>query len=292
MKSIFTYLLTLLCSVSVYAENDVEVIQVKDNIHVLISPAGGNVVVSTGEDGTFLIDDQLAGRTEIIRSAAKEISQQDIKFVLNTHYHFDHTGGNETLGEQGAVIVSHDKVRQRLSTKQFITYFGREMQPLNKVGLPTVTFSDDMTLYYNNDEIRLIHTPAAHTDGDSVAIFTKANVIVGGDLIFNGRYPFIDSEHGGTITGLITSIDALLAIADDQTVVIPGHGSVMDKQGLQKYGDVLKEVANNIDALKKSGKSLEQVIAEKPSSAFDAKYGNGLIPPEAFVTTIYETLAP
>ena len=290
MKSIFNFLFTLLCSMSAYAVNDVEVIQVKDNIHVLISPAGGNVVVSTGEDGTFLIDDQLAGRTEIIRTAAKDISQQDIKFVLNTHYHFDHTGGNEVLGEQDAIIVAHDNVRQRLSTKQFITYFGREMLPLHKKGLPTVTFTDYMTLHYNNDEIRLIHTPGAHTDGDSVAIFTKANVIVAGDILFKGRYPFIDTEHGGTITGLIKSINLLVSMADADTVVIPGHGTLMDKQGLQEFGDMLKTVTKNVESLKNAGKTLEQVIAEKPSLTFDTELGNSLIPPNDFVTTIYETL--
>jgi cyclase len=292
MNRIFRYLFLVLLSFPTYAVEGVDVVKVKENIHVLISPAGGNVVVSTGEDGTFLIDDQLPGRSELILSAVKEIDQQEIKFVLNTHYHFDHVSGNELFGEQGAVIVAHDNVRQRLSTRQFISYFQKEFLPHNKAGLPSVTISDQMTLHYNNDEIHLFHTPAAHTDGDVVAIFTQANVIVGGDLVFNGRYPFLDVEHGGSIKGLINGLDSLLAIADDKTTVIPGHGGIMNKSELQYFRDMLNTISNNVEAAINEGKTLAQVIADKPSINFDEEFGQSLIPADDLVTAIYKSLKP
>jgi len=290
MNRIFSYLFWAIFSFPVYAVEGVDVVKVKENIHVLVSPAGGNVVVSTGEDGTFLIDDQLPGRSELILSAVKEIDPQEIKFVLNTHYHFDHVSGNELLGEQDAVIVAHDNVRQRLKTRQFISYFQKEVLPLKKVGLPTVTMSDQMTLHYNDDEIQLFHTPAAHTDGDVVAIFTKANVIVGGDLIFNGRYPFLDVEHGGSIQGLIKGLDKLLAIADDKTVVIPGHGGIMTKGDLQHFRDMLNTISNNVEMAINEGKTLAEVIAAKPSINFDEEFGKSIIPPDDMVTAIYQSL--
>ncbi|PHS69578.1 MAG: MBL fold metallo-hydrolase [Methylophaga sp.] len=291
VKLFIAFLLYFSLSLFVYASAaDIKTIHVKDNLYVLISPHGGNVTVSVGEDGTFLIDDQLADRSEIIQAAAKEINKQDIKFILNTHYHFDHSGNNEFFGEKNAIIVAHDNVRQRLSTRQFITYFKREMLPMAKVGLPTVTFADNMTLHYNNDDIRFIHTPAAHTDGDVVAHFTQSNVIVGGDLLFNGFYPFIDTEHGGSIKGLIAGVDVMLNIAQADTIIIPGHGGIMNKIELQAYRYMLATITAKIEALINAGKTLEQVISEQPTAEFDEKLGGGLISPDTFVSVIYNNL--
>lgn len=290
MNTITTFLFMTLVSFSAYAVEGVETVKVKDNLHVLVSPSGGNVVVSSGEDGVFLIDDQLKGRSEIIRDAAKEISKQDIKFILNTHYHFDHTAGNEFFGEQGAIIVAHDTVRQRLNTRQFISVFGKEMLPLSKEGLPVVTFADKMTLHYNNDDIRFIHIPAAHTDGDVVAIFTKANVIVGGDIVFNGRYPLIDTEHGGSAKGLISAVDMLLGIADDETIIIAGHGNNMQKNELQEYRNTLATITSRIETAIQSGKTVEQVLADKPTQEFDEQLGSGHVSADLLVKTIYQDL--
>lgn len=153
-----------------------------------------------------------------------------------------------------------------------------------------MTISDRMTLHYNNDEIRIFHTPAAHTDGDVVAIFTKANVIVGGDLVFNGRYPFLDVEHGGSIQGLIDGLDTLVAIADEKTVVIPGHGGIMNKSDLQHFRDMLNTISNNVERAINEGKTLAQVIAAKPSSNFDEEFGNSIIPGDDLVAAIYKNL--
>ncbi len=290
MKFLTAVLFVLCTSFGAYAAEGIKTVKVKDNFHVLISPKGGNVTVSTGLDGAFLIDDQLAGRSTIIQAAAKEITKQDIKFVLNTHYHFDHSGGNEFFGKENAVIVAHDNVRKRLSTRQFITYFKKEMLPAENIALPSVTFAQDMTLHYNGDDIRIIHTPNAHTDGDSFAYFTKANIIVAGDLIFNGMYPFIDTEHGGSIKGVIAGLDALLSHADDETVIVPGHGVLMNKIDLQTYRDVLNSITGKVELSIKADKTLTQVIAEKPTQEFDAKMGGGFVPPDAIVKVIYNSL--
>lgn len=272
-------------------EKGVEVIQARDNIYVLISPQGGNVTVSTGEDGTFLVDDQLLGRSAIIQNAAREISDQKIKFILNTHFHFDHTGGNEFFGEKGAILVAHDNVRKRLSTHEFIEFFKKDMPPLSRTGLPVVTVSENMNLYLNKDDIRLSHTPAAHTDGDLIAYFSQTDVIAAGDLIFNGFYPFIDVDHGGSIKGLIAGLDLLLNIAGPQTIIIPGHGPLMNKEELQTYKDTLVIISDKIENAIKEDKTLEQVIHEKPTLEFDEEWGDGKVPPEAFVTIVYKSLA-
>ncbi|MGH1377931.1 MAG: MBL fold metallo-hydrolase [Alphaproteobacteria bacterium] len=271
-------------------DSDVKTSNIKNDIHLLVSPQGGNVVVSTGEDGTFLIDDQLTGRSEIIKVEAKKINDQNIKFILNTHYHFDHTGGNEYFGENDAVIIAHDSVRKRLSTKQFITHFGKEMLPLSKDGLPKVTFSKDTTLHYNNEEIKIIHFPKAHTDGDVIAHFANSNVIVAGDLIFNGMYPFIDTEHGGSINGLLSAHEKLLSMSDDETIIIPGHGDPMTKNDLKSYYKNLKKITDSIKTAIAENRTLEQTIAAKPTKEFDVTMGNGVVKPDAFTSILYNDL--
>jgi cyclase len=263
---------------------------VHDNIHVLFSPQGGNVTVSAGEDGSFLIDDNLSERSLAIYEATQKIAQQDIKFILNTHYHYDHTGNNEFFGTRDAIILAHDNVRKRLSTDQFITFFEKEMPATKQIGLPTVTFADTMTLHYNSHDINFIHTPAAHTDGDVVVHFTQSNVIVGGDLLFNGMYPFIDTEHGGSIKGLINGLDVLLNLADKKTVIIPGHGVLMTKDDLQTYRDTLADITQTIEKLIKEKKTLNDVITAKPTTSYDERLGGGFISPEAIVTVIYNSL--
>lgn len=294
MKQTLATALLLTCLITpltAHAQKDIEVTKIKNNIYMLVSPKGGNVAVSTGKDGTFIIDDQLAGRSQIIDDAVKTITDKDIQFILNTHYHFDHTGGNEFLGKQGALLVAHDNVRERLSTEQFITFFNRTMPPLSKEGLPVITFSNDMTFHYNDDDIKIIHLPSAHTDGDSIAHFVNENVIVTGDTVFHHMYPFIDAEHGGSIQGLLSGIDILLSLANKDTLIIPGHGTVMTKIDLQDYRDTLASIANKITDAIKNGKTLEQAIAMKPTQEFDAKMNKGkVVKPDAFVSLVYNML--
>lgn len=273
------------------AEELPKITKVKNNIYMLVSPKGGNVAVSTGEDGVFLIDDQLTPRSKIINEAIKSITDKDVKFILNTHYHFDHSGGNEFFGEEGAMIVAHDNVRKRLSTEQFITFFKRKMEPLSKAGLPVVTFAHDVTFHYNNDAVHIIHVPNAHTDGDAFAHFVEQNVIATGDLVFIGMYPFVDTGHGGSIKGVIKAQDKIIALSNDKTLIIPGHGPLMDLADLKTYRQALVTITTRIEKAIKAGKTLEQVIEEKPTQEFDASMVSGFIKPGVFVKRVYEDLS-
>lgn len=275
---------------SANAQSDIIITKVSDSIHMLVSPDGGNVTASVGEDGTFIIDDNLPGRSEPLMNAIKSIKDQDIKFVLNTHYHNDHTGTNEAFGENGAIIVAHDNVRTRLSNKQVIEFFDKTIEPLSKEGLPIVTFSSDMGIHYNNNDIEIIHVPNAHTDGDAIAYFKQENVITTGDALFNGIYPFIDVEHGGTIKGMIAAQDKILELADDQTSIIPGHGPLTNKAEIKEYQNALISITANVEAAIKGGKSLEDIQALKPTQEFDEKLGGGFIKPDVFVSFIYNSL--
>lgn len=292
MRFIFiSFLMVVIFIGPAFAHSETTVEKVHDNIHLIVSPKGGNVVVSAGEDGVFLIDDQLKLRDSIIKETIKTISDKDIKFILNTHYHFDHTGGNELFGEEGAVLVAHDNVRKRLSTKQVITYFKREMEPLSKAGLPVVTFDDDVTFHFNGDAVHMIHVKNAHTDGDAIAHFKEANVIAAGDTVFNGFYPFIDVEHGGSIRGVVKAADTILSLSNSQTRIVPGHGPVMSVGELKKYRDMLEAIANNVEAGIKAGKNKEQVVADKPTQEFDAQVSKGIVSPDAFAEIIFDDLS-
>ena len=211
--------------------NDVNIKATKlaDGIHMRTGK-GGNIGVLTGPDGTFMIDDQFAPLTARIMVAVKNIGGDTPRFLINTHYHFNHTGGNENLGNAGVTIVSHDNVRKKLAKGTTIVAFNRVMPPAPKAAVPVITFTREMTFHLNGETVHAIHSPNAHTDGDTIIHFEKANVIHAGDLFFNGFYPFIDTGAGGTVQGVIAAIDKMLALADDNTKIIPGHGPLADKK--------------------------------------------------------------
>ena len=249
--------------------------------------AGGNVGVSVGEDALFIIDDQYAPLSPKILAALKQLSDKPIKFVLNTHWHGDHTGGNENMGKGGALIVAHDNVRNRMSTEQFIALFKSKVPPSPKVALPVVTFSTDVTFHINGDEVYGFHVPKAHTDGDTVVHFKKSNVIHMGDVFFNGWYPFIDVSSGGSPEGVIAASDRVLAMSDDNTKIIPGHGPVAGKGDLKAYRDMLASVSGRVKALMKEGKKLDEIKAAKPSAEFDEKWGKAFIKADAFIEMLF-----
>jgi len=254
-------------------EQDVEVKTeaLRGALHVLYGQ-GGNIGVSVGEDGVFIIDDQYAFLTDKIKAAITKISDKEIRYVINTHFHGDHTGGNENMGEGGTVIVAHDNVRQRLSAGSFVKAFNMKTGPAPKVALPTVTFNDEMSLHLNGEEARIIHVSGAHTDGDSIIHFKGSNIIHMGDLFFNELFPFIDVPNGGSIGGMIVGADKALAAANDETIIIPGHGPVTDKAGLMKYRTMLAGARTAVAALKEKGMSLEDVRAADPLAAYKGDF--------------------
>lgn len=275
---------------SAMAQSDLSDVQIKavkvsEGIYMLTG-AGGNIGVSVGPDGVFLIDDQYAPLTEKIKAAVAEFSSQPVRFVLNTHWHNDHTGGNENLGEAGTLIVAHDNVRLRMSTEQFLEAFGARYPPSPEVALPVVTFNDAVTFHLNDEQIHAFHVAPAHTDGDSLVHFRRANVVHMGDLFFNGLYPFIDVAAGGSIDGMIDALELALAMVNEDTRIIPGHGALGDRAALKEFHDMLVGVRAKIAPLVKSGKSLEQIIEAKPTRDYDEKWGKGFLAPDSFVKIV------
>lgn len=264
-------------------------LEVQNGIYMLVGQ-GGNIGLFIGEDGTFLIDDQFAPLTPKHLEAIKAVGGEVPRFLINTHYHSDHTGGNENLGKAGTLIFSHDQVRERLTVETVIKAFNMVTPPLPKAALPVVTFSSDITFHLNGDTLRAFHVPRAHTDGDSVIHFKNANVIHSGDVFFNGLYPFIDVDHGGTVKGMIQAADAVLELADGNTKIIPGHGPLGDKVQLQAYRDMLATAYERLSQLKAKGMSMEEAVAEKPLADLEELWGKGMFPGEKWISLIYEGL--
>ena len=253
----------------------------------MIKGEGGNIGLFIGEDGTFLIDDQFAPLTEKIVAAIKSVGGDFPKFLINTHYHGDHTGGNEKLGQGGTLIFSHDNVRERLSSGSFIKAFDMKRAGISLEGLPVVTFSEDITFHLNGDTIHAIHVPNAHTDGDSFIYFKGANVIHAGDFFFNGFYPFIDVSHGGSLKGMIKAVDRVLSLADDNTKIIAGHGPMGDRKQLTSYRQMLGIAYARLKKLKADGKTAQEAIAAKPLADLEAIWGGGLFKSDRWIELTY-----
>lgn len=229
-------------------------------IHVLFG-RGGNIGLSTGEDGALLVDDQYAPLTDKILAAVRGITGEPVRFVVNTHWHGDHTGGNENLGKAGSLIVAHENVRKRMNPADFADLVGRSDQAAPEA-LPVVTFDHGVTLHWNGLAIEAVHAPTAHTDGDSIIFFRGANVVHMGDLFFNGAFPFIDVDSGGGIDGMIAAAEKVAEATDGQTKVIPGHGPVTDRATLAKYAEALRQARERISERVAAGQSEEDVAAD------------------------------
>lgn len=277
----------LCASAQDFSKVEIKTTALRDGTHMLAG-AGGNMVASAGDDGVFLIDDQYAPLSGKIRAAVARLSGKPLRFVVNTHWHGDHTGGNEALGKAGAVIVAHENVRKRMSVGQLLR--GEQVAPAADAALPVVTFASDVALHLNGDRVRVQHVAHAHTDGDALVKFERANVLHMGDVFFNGLYPFIDAESGGSIDGLLAAVDTGLALSDATTIVVPGHGKVSNRAELAAYGAMLRGYRDRIAAMKADGKTLAQVIAARPTAATDDALGKAFIKPDALVTSIYKTL--
>ena len=274
-----------------FSKVEIQAHKLSDSTYMLTG-AGGNIGLSVGEDAVFVIDDQFAPLAAKIKAAIARITAKPVQFVLNTHFHFDHTGGNEAFGKDGALIVAHDNVRRRMSRDQLISLVNTSSpQPASpKVALPVITVAGELTFHINGEEVHAFHVPRAHTDGDLVVHFRKSDVVHMGDTYFNGFYPFIDVSSGGTADGLVAAADRVLALATDKTKIIPGHGPLASKADLQAYRDLLATVAQRIKDLRRDGKSDAEIRAARPAADFDARYGNGFIKPEVFVQMMLAAL--
>ncbi|HET6149721.1 MAG TPA: MBL fold metallo-hydrolase [Polyangia bacterium] len=252
--------------------------------------AGGNVGVSIGDDGVFIIDDELQPMTAKLKTALAALSKKPVRFLVNTHWHSDHTGGNPGMAATGAVIVAQENVRKRLSVDQFREFMGKKMTfpALPPAALPVVTFTEDITLHLNGDEIHVVHVAPAHTDGDAFVHFKKANVIHAGDLVL-GHYPIVDFDGGGTFDGLIAASDKILALADDATKIIPGHGALMTKADVASWRQMLIDVRDRIAKLVASKKSADEIRAAKPLADLDARWGTGMITADMVVEAVIKS---
>jgi cyclase len=253
--------------------------------------AGGNIAVSTGDDGPVIVDDQFAPLAPKITAAVKALQDAPIRFVINTHHHFDHTGGNEAFGSAGALIFAHENVRVRLSQDQVSKLRDFKVPASPPAALPVVTFGDGVTLHWNGETIRVQHAERAHTDGDSHVWFENANVVHMGDTFVNGFYPFVDIESGGSIAGLIESANRVLADAKPDTKIIPGHGPLATPADLTKYRDMLVDVKARVEKGIASGAALEEFLASKPLQDLEAEWGDGFLKTDQVITLIWMNLS-
>jgi cyclase len=282
--------LALLMPAPVAAQQDFSKVEIKaetlaPGVAVLFG-AGGNIGVSFGPDGTVLIDDQFAPLTPKIQAAVAGLGATPIRFLINTHWHGDHSGGNENLGAAGALIFAHDNVRIRLANGR--PAGERPIAPAQKGALPVVTYDQGLKLHLNGDEIRTIYTSGGHTDGDSIIVWKNANVVHMGDLFLNGGLPFIDLNSGGNVLNLLASVEKAIAMTNAQTKIIPGHGPMATQADLMAWRDMLKTVIGAVQAGVKAKKTLEQIKATKPATKWEVK--GGFIGGDAFTEAVYRNL--
>jgi cyclase len=256
----------------------------------MLEGAGGNIGVSVGEDGVILVDDQYAPLTPKIQAAITAISPKPIKFVVNTHWHGDHSGGNENMAAAGAVIVAHENVRKRMSSEQFIELMKRKVPPSPPKALPVVTFTSDITLHFNGEDIHIIHVDPAHTDGDSIVVFPKAKVIHMGDVYLTISYPFADISSGGTFDGHISVTEKVVGMTDETFKIIPGHGPLSDRAEVKAWRDMLVEIRAAVKKQVDAGKKLEAIQKLNLTAKWDEKWGQKFIKPDQVVDFAFQAV--
>jgi glyoxylase-like metal-dependent hydrolase (beta-lactamase superfamily II) len=268
------------------AKSDITVQRLRGNISVLFG-SGGNIVVLTGPDGKLLVDAGIAVSRAKIQAALDQISPAPIKYLINTHWHWDHTDGNEWVHALGATVIAHENTLKHLSVTTRVEDWSYTFQPVPAGGRPTVTITTDKTLKFDGESIVLKNYGPGHTDGDLSVYFPKADVLALGDNFWNGIYPFIDNGVGGVIDGMIRWVNITLPLVTDKTIIVPGHGPVGNRAQLVEFRDMLVAIRENVSRLKKQGKTLDEVIAAKPTAAYDAKWGGFVIDPAFFTRLVY-----
>ncbi|MBB5057436.1 glyoxylase-like metal-dependent hydrolase (beta-lactamase superfamily II) [Granulicella aggregans] len=264
----------------------ITVVPLRAGVSVLMG-SGGNILVTSGPDGKLAVDSGFATSQPQIERALLSVSAEPLRHLINTHWHYDHTDGNEWMHKAGARILAQAKTRTRMSSRQVIPAFDAVLPPSPAGALPTVVFEEDEAVRINGSSIHLRRYTPAHTDTDISVFFPEANVLHSGDTWFHGYYPFIDYDSGGSIHGMLTAATENLSLADEKTIVVPGHGEVGNRRDLVEFREMLRSVQDKVAVQKKAGKPLAAVIASKPTSEFDAKWGGGFITPELFVGLVY-----
>jgi len=266
---------------------DISTQKLADNFYMLVGP-GGNIGVSTGADGVYVIDDKFSRFADQIIARIGEVTGEPIRYVLNTHYHGDHTGANAEMKDTGATIMAHDNVRKRMGMTFENKTWGRTVEAVDEALWPTLTFSDTATLHFNDQTVKALHVPNAHTDGDSIVHFSPANIIHMGDNYFNGMFPYVDVDGGGTLQGMIAAQEKAIALSNDTTQIIPGHGPMATKADLQKSRDILQDIHDRVKAVKDSGKSMDETVAAVPLT--DYKELSSFIDEANMVRTAYRSM--
>ena len=292
MKKFLLLTIVLLFAVSAQAQTDFSKVEVKatkvaGNVYML-QGSGGNIGVSVGDDGLLIVDDQFAPLADKIRAALKGLADKKLRFILNTHWHGDHTGGNVAFGPE-ATIIAQDNVRKRLATEQKSTVFNSTTPASPKEALPVITFNDSLSVHFNGEDIRAIHFPHGHTDGDSVIFFSASNVVHLGDDFFAGRFPFVDLESGGSVEGLVKNIGELIGKIPADAKLIPGHGPISTLDDLKSYHRMLQQTTEIVRGKIAAGKTLDQIKTEGLPAEW-APWGAGFIKTDRWVETIYKSL--
>ena len=256
-------------------------------VHMLVG-SGGNIGLMVGDDAVFVVDDQFAPLTPKVLAAIKSVTADPVRFVVNTHWHFDHTGGNENMGKAGALIFAHENVRRRMSTEQFIEALNRKEPAAPKGALPVVTFTDTVSFHLNGDSIVVFHVPPAHTDGDAIILFARANVIHAGDVFVSDRFPFVDRSSGGSIHGIIGAAERIAGASNAGTKIIPGHGPLADKARVLAYHDMLVVMRDRMRKEIAAKHTIEQVLASKIPADYDASWPSGR---ERFLRILFQELS-
>ncbi|WP_412561746.1 MBL fold metallo-hydrolase [Winogradskyella sp. MIT101101] len=289
-SSQYILIILFLFSTSIYAQGRFDKVEIKTtqlSEHTyMLEGAGGNIGVSVGEDGVFIIDDQFAPLSEKILTAIKALTDKPLKYLVNTHHHGDHTGGNENMAEAGATIIAHDNVKKRLQDKQ------RDGSYRPEEALPVITFNDKLSITINDESIAVFHVANAHTDGDAILYFTESNVLHTGDTYFNCRYPYIDLDSGGSVNGYIEATKRGLMVIDEDTKIIPGHGKVSNKEEYKDFLTMLETIRDKVQKAIDNGKTEDEVKTDSSITKTydDLGYGTGYINSEKMRLTFYKSL--
>ncbi len=292
MKKFLLLTLLFVFAATAQAQTDYSKVQIKatkvaGNVYML-EGAGGNIGVSVGDDGLLIVDDQFAPLADKIRAVLKGLADKKLRFILNTHWHGDHTGGNVVFGPE-ATIIAHDNVRKRLATEQKSTVFNATFPPSPKEALPVITFDQSLSVHFNGEDIRAIHFPHGHTDGDSVIFFSASNVVHLGDDFFAGRFPFVDLESGGSVEGLVRNIGEIIAKIPAGAKLIPGHGPISTLDDLKSYHRMLQQTTEIVRQKIAAGKTLDQIKSEGLPDEWKP-WGQGFVKTDLWVETIYKSL--